>query len=1004
VALARLAEVKAIATDKGVLLQWRTGFEIDNLGFNIYRERDGHRKRLNPGIIAGSALIVGQGTALDAGYSYSWFDSEGTAECQYYLEDMDLAGKSTLHPAITPEWKSNVPAYSQSRLLSELGSANSAATTQREWAGVADDKSATAAAGAVTQAALSDQWEIANTPALKIGVRSNGWYRIIQSEMSAAGFDTSADAGNLRMFVNASEIAISVSRDTGPLLSSDYIEFWGEGVDLPSTDMQIYWLVNGAQPGKRVARVAELKIDNVMPAPTDTHPGQGSSADPTFGWLNGIITGTSGVEGNFTVTAPRQKKHESMQLTETAAPFNERPESASTDNDGDTEKFPVHPLQLKPAPRVPIPSSSTPGIRTIARAPRTSSSNAAAGRLRNRGRAKSPRKQHSRNHRRKSRVRRNHATALALAVAPSFVYTIERKARTVYATSILNGDTENFFGEVVTPTLPSFTIRTPSPDSTAAVSAQIQITLQGFTQQDHQVKVLINGTQIDTMQFSFQAVATKTIFFPTSLLVDGNNSIQLTASAPGNDISLLASIRLTYPRSFKADNNTLQFTAKSTQSARIDGFTSPNIRAFDITDTSSVQEIKPIVETSGAGYAATVPGGSKGKARRLIALPASAHPVSITLNLPSTLNQSNNAADLLIISYKDFIPSLTTPVAPAGVSFINQRTAQGFTVKIVDVEDIYDEFSYGVHTSQAIKDFLLLARTNWATSARYLLLVGDASYDPRNYISSGFVDFVPSRHVDTLFMEADSDDSLADFDNDGVPEIAVGRLPARTLPEANLMISKIVNFSPANVPQSALMVADWPNGYVFTNFSEQLVTLLPPAMQSNVQRVYRPPCDSMVSSFCEPSDVAAHSDIINKINTGVALVTYSGHGNEDIWAGPIFSSTDALALNNGNKLPFVVVMDCLNGFFSEPFPELVLQGLAESLMKAPNGGAVASFASSGLTVADPQHQMGQQMFQLLYRGPSIPIGDASRQSKTATNDLDVRRTWILFGDPTMKIR
>ncbi len=837
-ALARLAEVKAIATDKGVLLQWRTGFEIDNLGFNIYRERDGHRKRLNPGIIAGSALIVGQGTALDAGYSYSWFDSEGTAECQYYLEDMDLAGKSTLHPAITPEWKSNVPAYSQSRLLSELGSANSAATTQREWAGVADDKSATAAAGAVTQAALSDQWEIANTPALKIGVRSNGWYRIIQSEMSAAGFDTSADAGNLRMFVNASEIAISVSRDTGPLLSSDYIEFWGEGVDLPSTDTQIY----------------------------------------------------------------------------------------------------------------------------------------------------------------------NHATALALAVAPSFVYTIERKARTVYATSILNGDTENFFGEVVTPTLPSFTIRTPSPDSTAAVSAQIQITLQGFTQQDHQVKVLINGTQIDTMQFSFQAVATKTIFFPTSLLVDGNNSIQLTASAPGNDISLLASIRLTYPRSFKADNNTLQFTAKSTQSARIDGFTSPNIRAFDITDTSSVQEIKPIVETSGAGYAATVPGGSKGKARRLIALPASAHPVSITLNLPSTLNQSNNAADLLIISYKDFIPSLTTPVAPAGVSFINQRTAQGFTVKIVDVEDIYDEFSYGVHTSQAIKDFLLLARTNWATSARYLLLVGDASYDPRNYISSGFVDFVPSRHVDTLFMEADSDDSLADFDNDGVPEIAVGRLPARTLPEANLMISKIVNFSPANVPQSALMVADWPNGYVFTNFSEQLVTLLPPAMQSNVQRVYRPPCDSMVSSFCEPSDVAAHSDIINKINTGVALVTYSGHGNEDIWAGPIFSSTDALALNNGNKLPFVVVMDCLNGFFSEPFPELVLQGLAESLMKAPNGGAVASFASSGLTVADPQHQMGQQMFQLLYQGPSIPIGDASRQSKTATNDLDVRRTWILFGDPTMKIR
>ena len=93
-------------------------------------------------------------------------------------------------------------------------------------------------------------------------------------------------------------------------------------------------------------------------------------------------------------------------------------------------------------------------------------------------------------------------------------------------------------------------------------------------------------------------------------------------------------------------------------------------------------------------------------------------------------------------------------------------------------------------------------------------------------------------------------------------------------------------------------------------------------------------------------------------------------------------------------------MDCLNGFFASP----ALEGLAESLLKAPNGGAVASFASSGLTIADPQHAMGRRMFQLLYSGPPIAIGDASRLSKSATNDLDVRRTWILFGDPTMKIR
>ncbi len=105
-------------------------------------------------------------------------------------------------------------------------------------------------------------------------------------------------------------------------------------------------------------------------------------------------------------------------------------------------------------------------------------------------------------------------------------------------------------------------------------------------------------------------------------------------------------------------------------------------------------------------------------------------------------------------------------------------------------------------------------------------------------------------------------------------------------------------------------------------------------------------------------------------------------------------------LSNGNKLPLVIVMDCLNGYFVAP----AIDCIGESLMKAPNGGAVASFASSGLTIPTGQHEMGQKLFQLLYSGAPIALGDATRQAKAATTDIDVRRTWILFGDPTMKIR
>ncbi|HTG13668.1 MAG TPA: hypothetical protein VK747_00215, partial [Blastocatellia bacterium] len=72
---ATFAGSDAASYDTGVLIKWKTGYEVDNLGFNIYREQAGQRVRLNPSLIAGSALMAGQGTVLTSGLSYSWVDS-----------------------------------------------------------------------------------------------------------------------------------------------------------------------------------------------------------------------------------------------------------------------------------------------------------------------------------------------------------------------------------------------------------------------------------------------------------------------------------------------------------------------------------------------------------------------------------------------------------------------------------------------------------------------------------------------------------------------------------------------------------------------------------------------------------------------------------------------------------------------------------------------------------------------------------------------------------------
>ena len=137
--------------------------------------------------------------------------------------------------------------FQEAELLSKLGASSRTSTAQADWSEVNDAKANPLAAASFSGESLAEQWAIANQPALKIGVRADGWYRLTQTQMAAAGFDTSADARNLRVFAGGNEVAIRVSRDSGALAAGDFIEFWGQGLDTPTTDTQVYWLVNGAR-------------------------------------------------------------------------------------------------------------------------------------------------------------------------------------------------------------------------------------------------------------------------------------------------------------------------------------------------------------------------------------------------------------------------------------------------------------------------------------------------------------------------------------------------------------------------------------------------------------------------------------------------------------------------------------------------------------------------------------------------------------------------------------
>jgi hypothetical protein len=125
------------------------------------------------------------------------------------------------------------------------------------------------------------------------------------------------------------------------------------------------------------------------------------------------------------------------------------------------------------------------------------------------------------------------------------------------------------------------------------------------------------------------------------------------------------------------------------------------------------------------------------------------------------------------------------------------------------------------------------------------------------------------------------------------------------------------------------------------------------------------------------------------------------HGAEEQWSfSDLFVDGAAAALTNGDRLPFFVLMDCLNGFFQDVYT----QSLAESLLLAPSGGAAAVWASSGFTNAPGQATMDQALLGLLKGNPTLALGQGALRAKSGVTDADVRRTWILFGDPLMQLQ
>ncbi|HVR40222.1 MAG TPA: SdrD B-like domain-containing protein, partial [Thermoanaerobaculia bacterium] len=496
------------------------------------------------------------------------------------------------------------------------------------------------------------------------------------------------------------------------------------------------------------------------------------------------------------------------------------------------------------------------------------------------------------------------------APAPAgFPYTFDRIERTVYFAALVNnGDKDNFYGAIVTSYPITQAITVANRDLTAS-SAELEVVMQGATENFHHVVAAeINGSYVGEIRFDNMLRSVARLTVPANLLIAGENTLTLTAMNGWEDVSVVESLRLTYSHTYRADNDALAFTLAGGTSVTVKGFTTDKIRVVDVTDPMAPATIDATIASAADGKTATFATTGSG-ARTILAFAENRilAPAQIAYNEPSSWNAASNGASLVIITNRAFVSAANT--------LKSARQSQGITTAVVDVQNVYDEFSYGHHAPQAIRDFLARATSSWKTKPRYAILLGDASFDPRNYYGTGSYDFVPTKLIPTNYIKTASDDWFADFANSGIPSVAIGRIPARTAAQATAVVNKLIARTTLTEPWANYVevINDQNFGYPFDRAADSIVAAVPSTF--TVDRI---------SFATTPSPDAA---VIAAFNRGSLLTSYVGHGSIELWSNFVFTSATAASLTNGNRQPFVVSMNCLNGYFHDLFSESIAEAL-----------------------------------------------------------------------------
>ena len=537
----------------------------------------------------------------------------------------------------------------------------------------------------------------------------------------------------------------------------------------------------------------------------------------------------------------------------------------------------------------------------------------------------------------------------------------------------------------------SFSFGVPHP-APSLDTARLTIDFQGFQNHVvHRFSIFLNGALVGETSWSGLDPHSASFELDAAFLNNGQNSLRLRAESPMGPQSVgafLDGFLVEYERYYRAVGNRLSFTASDESAITVHDFESPDVAVWDVDDPAHPRRVAATIEQQEPGrWRATLAPAS---GSRYLAVASSAYlsPYRIETRGKTNLVAASASADYIIV-----VPEEMASVAE---SFAAYRETTGFAPLVAPVEAIVDEVGDGVRSPKAIREFLAAAYERSDGRLRHVLLAGVGSYDYRDLLGTGG-NLVPSMLSASASGLLSADSLLGDaVGNDGIPEIAVGRVTALSARELEDYFAKVRAFEaepPANWQQRFLMLADNPDraGDFWTD-ADALVSSLPGSTE--VERIY----------LGDTHPIAlARSALLGAWSEGAAVVGYLGHGSlVNLAQENLLDIASAATLSNGPRLPLFAGLTCHIGRFDIP----AFEPLSSAVVLHPTGGAIAALAPGGASVNSRAKGIGSR-FLSHSLGTGRTLGEALlltfRDFSSVPPTLDLMKTYYLLGDPAVRL-